>query len=82
MNVKEIVKKYLGDNGYGGLCNDYCGCTKENLILCCSEGIENCEPGYKRIYDANSSICRECDGDCDHDKKSLCIHLIKQEDMR
>ena len=26
MNVTEIVKKYLEENGYDGLCSDVCGC--------------------------------------------------------
>lgn len=48
MNVCEIMKKWLADNGYDGLCNNHdCGCTIEELMLCDSEGIEHCQPGYK-----------------------------------
>ena len=36
MTVLEIVKKYLEDNGYDGLCNtDFeCGCSINNLEPC------------------------------------------------
>ncbi len=46
MNVHDIVKKYLEDNGYDGLCTDECGCHIDDLMPCCQEGIISCEPGY------------------------------------
>jgi hypothetical protein len=47
MTVKEIIKKYLQDNGYQGLYYPGdCGCSMEDLIAC-SEDCSECEPGYK-----------------------------------
>ncbi len=50
MNIKEIVEKYLKDNGYDGLWNqdDECGCTFDDLFECAGNcDPNNCEPGYK-----------------------------------
>ena len=50
--VKEIVKKYLEENGYGGLWNggeleEPCGCFLDDLIPC-GEPCDECQPGYER----------------------------------
>jgi len=34
MTVHEIVKEYLETNGFDGLCNDECGCSKNDLFPC------------------------------------------------
>jgi hypothetical protein len=47
MNVKEIVKKYLDDNGFDGLYNEDCGCLKDDLAPC-GEILYDCEAGYKQ----------------------------------
>lgn len=46
MTVKEMIEKYLRDNGFDGLCNDDCGCPLDDLMPCC-DSIEGCVPGYK-----------------------------------
>ncbi len=46
MNIKEIIAKYLEDNGYDGLCCEDCGCQKDDLFPCDNPG-EDCVPGYK-----------------------------------
>lgn len=46
MNCKEIIVKYLRDNGYDGLCSDECGCGLDDLITC-GEDPSECIPGYK-----------------------------------
>jgi hypothetical protein len=48
MAVKEIVKKYLEDNGFDGLFSDSweCGCEIDDLMPC-EEPQQACEPGYK-----------------------------------
>ncbi len=46
MTVGEIIKKYLDDNGYDGLCGDECGCSKDNLFPCGMASLD-CVPGYK-----------------------------------
>lgn len=53
MTVKEIIIKYLDDNSYDGLCNDNCGCSKDDLVPCGSIQ-EDCNTAYR---------C-ECDKDC------------------
>ena len=46
MTVKEIITKYLNDNGYDGLYNEdeYCACAIDDLCDCPSFG---CKAGYK-----------------------------------
>lgn len=47
MTVKEIIVKYLKENGYDGLYHLNCngGCTVEDLFPC-GEISRDCEPGY------------------------------------
>ena len=47
MDVKEIVKKYLKDNGYDGLVrlDVECGCKLDDLMPCNGPEVD-CEPGY------------------------------------
>jgi hypothetical protein len=47
MNVYEIVKQYLKDNGFDGLCTEDCGCLIDDLMPCDSECALDCEPGYR-----------------------------------
>jgi hypothetical protein len=48
MTIKEIISKYLTDNGYEGLFNSdgECGCLLDDLCPCDGE-IAECQPGYK-----------------------------------
>ena len=48
MTVKEIVKKYLEDNGYSGLYEESgeCGCELLDLAPC-GDMMERCHAGYK-----------------------------------
>ena len=48
MNCKEIIKNYLKDNGYDGLCHveTECGCGLDNLAPC-GVWMWLCEPAYK-----------------------------------
>jgi hypothetical protein len=52
MNCAKIIKKYLTENGYDGLCNADCGCGMDELFLCGSDTTE-CVPAYK--VDCNNS---------------------------
>lgn len=56
MNIKEIIKEYLEENGYDGLCNDECGCSNYDL-MCCGEPNTNCKPAYL-------IKCGECNINC------------------
>ena len=47
--VKQIVSEYLATHGYDGLYADDCGCLlDDDLMLCCRDGIDGCQPGYKQ----------------------------------
>jgi hypothetical protein len=54
INVKQIVKKYLIDNGFDGLFTNDCGCKIDDLMPC-SYG-EECQPGY--LCKCNPKTCR------------------------
>ena len=46
LNVIEIVHKYMEENGYDGLHNDFeCGCRIDDLAPCC-ETDGTCQVGY------------------------------------
>lgn len=47
MNIRQIVKKYLKDNGYDGLCGEGCGCQISELFCCECPEMDYCQPGYK-----------------------------------
>ena len=49
MKVKNIVEKYLKDNGYDGLYNpnDYCTCELDDIMLCDDYINADCTAGYK-----------------------------------
>jgi len=56
MTVKEILIEWLIEHGYSGLWNeDECGCPIDDLILCDSESIEACQPGYRVKTDPETS---------------------------
>lgn len=46
MTVKEIIKKYLEDNGFDGLWDDDCGCDVDDLMPCDGPA-DRCAAGYK-----------------------------------
>jgi len=55
-NVKEIVKKYLDENGFDGLFSEdtNCACRKDALFLyepCPGE----CRPGYNAVLPPNAA---------------------------
>lgn len=54
MTVKEIVEKWLKDNGYDGLWseNGECGCALgENFMGCDCTGVDECSSGFKTKCD-------------------------------
>lgn len=57
MKVIDILKEYLQENGYDGLCNPEaeCGCLIDDLCPCNSYMLE-CVPGYKKFVDDNDYI--------------------------
>lgn len=58
MNAYEIMKQWLDDNEFDGLCCDKCGCLKNDLFPC--GAINNsCQPGYKVFVDGDWKIVPE-----------------------
>ena len=57
MNVQEIVRRWLEQNGLGGLYHpsDDCRCDLADLFAYCVME-PDCRPGYK--------VACDCDGDC------------------
>jgi len=47
VRVHDIVKKYLEENGYEGLCGEECGCELADLFPCGGDWALECVPGYK-----------------------------------
>jgi hypothetical protein len=46
MTVKEIVRKYLEENGFDGLCySGECACINDDLMPC-DDNCIGCEAGY------------------------------------
>jgi len=60
MNAKEIIKKWLADNGYDGLYSEECGCLIKDFAPCC-EDFGDCIAGYKTKCDPETC---HADGDC------------------
>jgi hypothetical protein len=71
MKVKQIITKYLKDNGYDGLCYENCGCALDDLIPCRGDRIhiDDCVSGYE--WD-----CMKCDDECGN--MGQCIKPTKQ----
>ena len=65
MNVYEITKKYLIDNGYDGLFTDDCGCLVDDLMPCDGD-CSYCEAGYKMSAEEADKLGYEVDPDWDY----------------
>ena len=75
MDVKQILEKWLKDNGYGGLYSEGCGCKIGELVLCdndCSE----CEPGF--VITKKDIICNGCEWEeqCEKMRGFWCIRSV------
>ena len=58
LTLKQIVKKYLTENGFDGLYNsdNACGCKKFDLFPCDGDGSYDCKPGYLGLLDGAEII--------------------------
>lgn len=62
MTVSDIIKNYLKENGYDGLCNPGdCACLISDLVPCDNDP-SICEPGYKSECHGGEDC--PLDGDC------------------
>ena len=72
-----IVKHFLKENGYTGLCNtdNQCGCSIKDLNPC-GESISDCLPAYETI-----GKCKSCDTQCDayNEYENVKCYKIKKE---
>ena len=59
MIVAQIVRKYLEENGYDGLCGDSCGCGLDDFMPCDAD-CTDCEPAYKHLC-PGSDKCPDAD---------------------
>jgi hypothetical protein len=76
MYVRELLKKFLEENGYDGLfsTNIPCGCLIDDFIPCDGE-ILDCHAGYKVECKGNS-----CEADCEYkENSSWCISSEKEK---
>ena len=62
VTIQDIVKEWLTENSYEGLCNDDCGCEVADLMPCDQPNPYLCEAGYK-IPCPGPEDCK-ADGDC------------------
>jgi len=70
LTTKEIVKKWLSENGYDGLFNPdaECACELCDLFSCGAEGVEECFAGYREE-------CRP--EECSHGGDCVC-HMVME----
>lgn len=74
--VKEILQKWLKDNGYDGLAAADCGCGLDDLFPC-GDCFEHCKPARKRMCcDCNTRVT-----DCDFEHISFqgCFYEAEDE---
>lgn len=64
MIVKDILKKWLKDNGYDGLCARECGCGLREFMPCSCDGIQDCRPAYFAPCSRQRRRTCELGGDC------------------
>jgi hypothetical protein len=72
MNVREIIIKYLTENGFDGLCCEDCGCSKDQIVLC-EQFCMDCQPAYKHDH----PDCEACDNNCDAAPDGPCFSTEK-----
>jgi hypothetical protein len=68
MTAKEIIIKYLKDNGYDGLYDDDCGCGIDDLMPC-GNSPYYCNPAYRCNCDLH---CGEYGGCYTPEKQNKC----------
>ena len=61
MNVKDIVRQWLNENGYDGLSSEECGCELADLMPCDEPNVVLCVAGHRGK--CNPETCA-ADGDC------------------
>ena len=57
MDVKQIVKQWLEQNGYDGLYAPGCCACLVTDFMPCGDACQDCEPGYKAPCDGEPNFC-------------------------
>ncbi len=57
MTLKQIVKKYLEENNFAGLCSGECGCSKDDLFPCGEPGNDCKAALFKPCDDCPIEVC-------------------------
>jgi hypothetical protein len=80
-NLKEIVKEWLVENGYDGLClpEQECGCPLRALMPC-SEPSDQCQAGHKVMRDDGDWIIVV--GKKAFEERSCDVRAIASADVR
>jgi hypothetical protein len=47
MKLTDIVRVWIAEHGYDGLCNEDCGCTLDDFMPCDGWGLQFCIPAYR-----------------------------------
>lgn len=80
MTIREIVRKWLEENGFDGLCGEECGCAIDDFAPCVNwdcVGILDCKPAY-RIKCKGLACENKCDG-YDEEGNNDCFTTKKPE---
>lgn len=61
MYLPEVIKEYLVNHGFEGLCCEECGCGLDDLMPCSEpENLTDCEPAFM-IPGCSESCGEGCD---------------------
>ena len=81
-SIKEIVKEYLQDTGYDGLCNGDCGCGVNDLMPC-DQPVADCIVARNDPERAKSVGCSAWYVPADQDlAKELAVSRLANESLR
>ena len=65
MTIKDIIEKYLRENGYDGLAGEDCGCGLDDLGPCGEPFPADCVPAYRIMCDGHP--VEDEDGETSHE---------------
>lgn len=83
LDVETIVKRWLRNRGYQGLCCEECGCDIDDLFPCCEYQRGRCKPAYRfDCYRCTREGCEKRNVDYDTlfaESKDFCRPIYKEE---
>jgi len=75
MRLDTYLAEKLREDGYGGLCNDWCGCSLDDLMACSSPSPLWCRPGYLHLCDSCSYTEDDCPIDDRPSFRGYCVGI-------